>query len=100
MPCYMYVSVQDDDKILVFTMDEQTGKLTPESEAPVGGGPSLLAISPNREVLYVGHRGSSEISSWRIDQATGGLAQNGKVSTDDPAAYLSTDRKGRYLLSS
>ena len=100
MACYMYLSLQDDDKILIFTMDAQTGKLTPKSEAPVGGGPSLLAISPNREVLYVGHRGSSEISSWRIDQVTGGLAQNGKVSTDDPAAYLSTDRKGRYLLSS
>ena len=27
MPCYMYVSLQDDDKILVFTMDTGTGKL-------------------------------------------------------------------------
>ena len=40
MPNYMYVSLQDDDKILVFTMDAETGKFTPEGEIPVTGGPS------------------------------------------------------------
>ncbi len=100
MACYMYVSLQDDDKISVFTMDSGTGKLTPKSEVPLSGGPSLLAISPDRKALYVGHRASSEISSWRIDQDTGGLTQNGTVSADDPPAFLSTDRKGKYLLSS
>ena len=28
MPYYMYVSPQDDDKIVLFTMDAGTGKLT------------------------------------------------------------------------
>jgi hypothetical protein len=28
MPYYMYVSLQDDDKILLFTMDAGTGKFT------------------------------------------------------------------------
>jgi len=28
MPYYMYVSLQDDDKIVLFTMDAGTGKLT------------------------------------------------------------------------
>ena len=65
MTCYMYVSLQDDDKIFVFSMDTETGKLTPKSETPVPGGPSPLAISPDRRVLYAGHRGSSEISRWR-----------------------------------
>ena len=50
MPYYMYVSLQDDDKILVFTMDSGTGKLTPKGEMPVSGGPSSLAISPDRKV--------------------------------------------------
>mgnify|MGYP003721418951 CR=1 FL=1 len=35
MPYYMYVSLQDDDKILVLTMDARTGKLTPKGEVPV-----------------------------------------------------------------
>ena len=100
MPYYMFVTLLDDDKISVFTMDAEMGKLTPKAEVPISGGPSMLAISPNRKVLYVGHRGVPAISSWRIDHGTGGLTRNGSVSPDDPAAFLSTDRKGRYLLSS
>jgi 6-phosphogluconolactonase len=95
----MYVALQDDDKISVFSMDAATGKLTPKAEAPVSGGPSLLAASPDRKVLYVGHRGIPEISSFRIDHYTGGLTQNGTVSPEAAPTFLSTDRKGRYLLS-
>ena len=100
MAYYTYVAAQDDDKILGSAMDAETGKLTPKVEVPVSGGPSLLAISPDQKILYVGHRGSSEISSWRLDNGTGGLTQNGTVSTVYPPGFLSTDRKGRYLLSS
>ena len=96
---YLYVSLQDDDKISVFAMDTETGNLRAKSEMPVPGGPSALAISPNRNVLYVGHRGSSELSSFRIDQATGGLTHTGKVSQEAAPTFLSTDRKGRFVLS-
>ena len=99
MPYYMYVTLQDDDKILIFTMDAGTGKLTPKGEVPVFGGPSPLTISPDRKVLYVGHRNSNEISSYRIDQDSGGLAQNGKVSVEAGPTFLSTDRNGRFLLA-
>ena len=100
MPHYMYVSLQDDEKILVFTMDAETGKLTPQGEAPVSGGPSPLTISPDRRVLYVGHRDIPGISSFRIDQDTGGLTKSGTVSPEAAPTFLSTDRNGRYLLSS
>ena len=100
MPIYMYVALVEDAKISVLTMDAGSGKLAPKAELPVSGGPSALAISPDRHVLYVGHRDVPEISSWRIDHATGGLTKNGSVSPDGAAGYLSTDRKGRYLLSS
>ena len=45
MPYYMYVSLQDDDKVLVFTMDAQTGNLTPKGEIPVSSAPSALAMA-------------------------------------------------------
>ncbi|MBM3941326.1 MAG: lactonase family protein [SAR202 cluster bacterium] len=99
MPHYMYVALQDDNQILLMTMDAQTGKLMPKASVPVQGGPSLLAISPNRSVLYVGHRSVPEISSWRIDQRNGGLTRIGSVSPEYAPTYLSTDRRGRYLLS-
>lgn len=99
MPNYMYISLQDGNKISVFTMDAGTGKLTPKAEMPVSGGPALLTISPDRAFLYVGHRDPPGISSWRIDHGTGGLTQIGAVSTDGWSAFLATDRKGKYLLS-
>ena len=100
MPNYMYVAVVEDAKISILTMDSGSGKLTPEAEVPMSGGPSALSISPDRNVLYVGHRDVPEISSWRIDRSTGGLTKNGSVLPDGAAGYLSTDRRGRYLLSS
>src|SRR5262245_64700353 len=57
------------------------------------------AISPDRKVLYVGHRNVPEISSFRIDADTGGLTQSGTVAPEAPPTFLSTDRKGRFLLS-
>ena len=87
----MYVSLQDDDKILVFTMDAGTGKLTPKAEVPVPGGPSPLTLSPDRKALYVGCRGTPGISSFQIDQDTGGLSQSGTVSLAVDPTFLSTD---------
>ena len=43
MAYYMYVSLQDDDKILVLGMDSATGELTPIAGVPAPGGPSSSA---------------------------------------------------------
>jgi 6-phosphogluconolactonase len=99
MPSFMYVALQDDDKIGILGMDGETGELTSQAEVPVAGGPSALAISPDQNVIYVGHRTSQEISSHRIDQDTGGLTLTGKVAVPAAPTFLSTDRRGRFLLS-
>src|SRR5437016_1983376 len=46
MPYAMYVCLQDEDKIVAFTMDATTGQLTPHATVTVAGGPSVLALSP------------------------------------------------------
>ena len=99
MTTYVYVAAQDDNKVSVFTMDENTGNLDLRSEIAAPGGPSLLAISPDRGALYIGHREVPEITSHRIDHSTGGLTQNGSVTPDGAAAFLATDRTGKFLLS-
>ena len=99
MPYYMYVALQEDDKILVFAMDAETGKLTPKGEIPVSGGPFTLAISPDRKFLYAGCRTTPQISSFQINQANGGLTQNGTVTPEAAPTYISTDRKGKFVLS-
>lgn len=100
MPEYLYVALVEDAMISVLTIDPGSGRLSAKAKVPVSGGPSALAISPDRNVLYAGHRDVPEISSWRIDHNTGGLTKNGSVSPESAAGYLSLDRKGRYLLSS
>lgn len=99
MSTYMYVSLQDDDKIRMLAMDAATGHLTPQGEVPVAGGPSHLTLSPDRKVLYVGHRTGTAISGFRIDPDTGRLTPSGTVALEAAPTYMATDRTGRFLLS-
>jgi 6-phosphogluconolactonase len=99
MPDVVYVGLQDDDRIVSFGIDRGAGKLVPGGETPAAGAPSVFAISPDRRVLYVGHRGTPAIESCRIDSSSGALTSLGRVSTELPPTYLATDRTGKYLLS-
>ena len=100
MPYYMYVAVQGDNKISVFTVDPDSGGMTLQTDVPVSGGPFTMAISPDRRYLYVGCREITQLVSFEIDQASGGLTQNGSVPLDSWPVYVATDRKGRFVLSS
>src|SRR5713101_8293516 len=98
MPYSVYVCLQDEDKIVAFAMDADTGQLTPQVEVPAAGGPSVMAISPDRRTLYVGHRTQPTISSFRIDPNSGGLTLLGTVAPAHAPTFLASDRTGRYLL--
>jgi 6-phosphogluconolactonase len=99
MPCSLYVCLQDDNRIAGFTLDPDSGRLALQAETPVAGGPSVLALSPNRRVLYVGHRGEPRISRFVIDPKSGGLTPQGAVATSHAPTFLAPDRTGRFLLS-
>ncbi len=95
----VYVSFQDDDKISVFAGDSESGELRLEQDVEVRGGPAPLALSPDKEVLHVGRRGSQQLSSYRIDQHSGGLSLIGTVPLQGEPVYVATDRTGRFVLS-
>ena len=99
MAYFMYVALQEDDKISVFTIDPESGKLNGQHEVSISGGPFTLAISPDRRYLYAGCRDVPQIVSFQIDQATGGLTQNGIVALEANPTYIATDRKGKFVLS-
>ena len=99
MPHYMYVALQEDDKISVHTIDPQTGKLTPQAEVSVPGGPFTMAISPDRQFLYAGCRDTPQLASFQINQVSGGLTQNGTIPVEGWPVYIATDRKGKFVLS-
>src|SRR4029077_18201200 len=84
--------------VAAFAMDAGTGALTPGAAVPAAGGPSVMAISPDRRTLYVGHRTRPAISSFRIDQGTGGLALLGTVAQAHAPTFLAPDRTGKYML--
>ena len=100
MKYFLYVSLQEDDRIDVFAMDAATGRLEPRTSIEVPGGPAPMATDPGKRHLYVGRRGDREISSYGIDPGTGRLSFIGTASLDTDPCYISTDRKGRFLLSS
>ena len=82
MPNYIYVSLQDEDKVLMFRLDSGTGTLTPQGALPLQGGPSAMAMSPDRKVLYVSHRNVPGISSYQIDPNSGALTQTGSATPE------------------
>ena len=96
---HMYVALQDDNKISIFTMNPSTGALSWQEDVAIEGGPAPLALSPDKRVLYVGRRGSQEISSYRVDQRTGSLSFLGTTPLQGEPVYVSTDRTGRFVLS-
>jgi 6-phosphogluconolactonase len=95
----MYVSLQGDDKIARFTMDPATGDLEPLGAVAVSGGPAPMVVDPSQQSLYVARRGECKISSYQIDQRTGDLSLIGTVPLPTDPCYMSTDRKGKFLLS-
>ena len=99
MTTYVYVSLQDEDKVLVYTMDANTGALTAQGQASVEGGPAAMTINPDRNTIYVGRRGLQDIASFRVDQNDGSLSLIGTASLQGEPVHLSTDRQGKFVLS-
>jgi 6-phosphogluconolactonase len=98
MPSMLYVCLQDADLIRAFTIDADNGRLTPASETPTPGGPSVTALSVDAPILYVGARGGPSLTSYRIDPRSGALSPLGIASVPDAPTFLFPDRTGKYLL--
>jgi 6-phosphogluconolactonase len=89
--------LQDEDKIVAFNIDGDTGQLTRQAELPASGGPSVMAISPDRRTLYVGYRTRPAIASFRIDLG-GTLRSLGTIPQEHAPTFLAPDRTGKHLL--
>ena len=96
---HVYVSLQDDDRISIFTLDPHSGSMNWREDIPITGGPAPLAIAPDQSVLYVGRRTSQEISTYRINKPTGSLTFVGTTPLQGEPVYVSTDRTGRFVMS-
>ena len=97
MPSVLYVGLRDADKIAVFSIDD-AGKLAKQSEVTAAGGPSVMAVSNDRQMLYVGQRGGPAITTFRIDPKTGALSVAGTIAQSHAPTFLAPDRSGRFML--
>jgi 6-phosphogluconolactonase (cycloisomerase 2 family) len=97
------------DRIYVYRLDPDSGKLTPSVTTPYvsirsGDGPRHFAFHPNGRWLYAIQEESSTIIFFRYDPASGGLAAQQTLSTLPPgfagssfASEVLVSPDGRHL---
>ena len=95
---FVYVSVSGEKKIAVLKMAND-GSLTRLKDVEPPGAPGPMAVDMKRKVLFASLRSSSQLASFRLDAATGGLTLINSVGIQGDAAYVATDRSGNFLLS-
>ncbi len=96
-PTIAYVSNADSHEISVLELAAD-GHVSPVETVSVGGRVMPLAISPDRRFIYAGVRSEPyAVRVFAIDPTSGRLSQYANAPLADNMAYLSTDRRGRYL---
>jgi len=98
---YMYVSIQEEDRIAIFSITPKTGKLKHLGDAELKGRPAPIAIDPEHKYLFAGRRkaGDFGMTSFNIDRKTGGLTPIGSIPLEGDPVHMSTDKTGKFLLS-
>ncbi len=82
---FVYASNRGHDSIVMYSVDEDSGRLTCIGHQPTGGNyPRNFAIDPTGTFLLVANQNSGTIRSFWIDAQTGKLSFTGQV-TDVPA---------------
>lgn len=96
---FVYVSLAPEEKIQIYRMEG--AKLTPVDAVAVDGAPGCLAVDPKKKFLFASLRTTSSLASFRIDPSTGKLTllSTAALPKGENAAFVGTDRTGRWLLS-
>ncbi|HZR64675.1 MAG TPA: lactonase family protein [Terriglobales bacterium] len=77
---FLYTSNRGEDAIVVFAIDQATGKLTFVQRISTGGKePRNFAIDPSGARLLVANQNSGNIVGFKIDSGTGKLESEGEV---------------------
>ncbi len=95
---FLYLSLQEDDRVVIFQIHRESGRLEEQGSLQVEGSPACLTLHPNGRNMYVAQRSARTISSLQVDRETGMLKILNTIPSHNPV-YLSTDRSGRFLLA-
>ena len=98
----VYVANADSHDIAVLALDgsDAGGALREIDRFATGGTVMPLAVRPDKRVLYASIRSDPfRVLSLAIDPASGRLDEIGSAPLPASMCWISTDRRGRYLLS-
>ena len=77
---FVYASNRGHDSIAVFSVDQDSGKLTPHGQTPAGGrNPRDFNVDPSGTFLLAAHSESDTISTFRINADSGALEPTDQV---------------------
>lgn len=108
---FAFVADLGTDKIMIFFIDQENGKLEPAgspfAQVAPGAGPRHLAFHPNGQLLYAINELNSTITSFSYDRADGHLQALQTISTlpmdfqgDNYCADIHLTPDGRFLYGS
>lgn len=102
MPQYVYVSQAEGRKLLGFSLDSGSGELRLCTQVEFATQPWQFCADPSSRFVYQTLRGDarSAAASFVVDPVGGSLQQTGEVELEANAVYVTTDRTGRFLLTS
>ncbi|MDR7056995.1 6-phosphogluconolactonase [Pseudomonas koreensis] len=97
---YAYISSPGDGLISQYRLDQNNGTLTLIEQVQAGDQVNPMTLTPDGKVLFAALRVKPfQVVGYRIDPTSGHLTKFTQAPLAESMAYLSTDRKGRYLLA-
>jgi len=98
---FAYVTSPDSNSITAIATNSSTGALTPVPGSPFtpgasGSRPQSIGIDPSGRFAYVVNGGSSTVSTFNIDTATGALRLVSSVPTGLLPFSITIDSTGRF----
>jgi 6-phosphogluconolactonase len=94
---YVFVSLAGNKRIAVYQADTKDGTLKHRSDVAIDGEPGALTADPGHHFLFASVRSAGKLAAFRIGR-TGRLTLLNTVPAGADPAYLSTDKRGRFLL--
>ena len=86
---FLYGSNRGHDSIVIYSIDEDTGRLTYVGCEPTQGkNPRNFAIDPTGTLLLAANQDTDNVVTFRIDQETGRLMGTGNVAEVPTPVYL------------
>lgn len=99
---FVYVANTGDNTISSFSMNRETGLLTPIETTASEGSPVSLAVSPSGDKLYVAKSSSANLQVFSINKTNGALVPFQSISANSSSqssVAVSADGRFVYLTS-